>query len=161
MLNKKEHKNCESPELIDTTYDSQKYQKINNNTEFEQLMKSQPLHDNTVAASLVRLLPKFSLIFRKNLGQIWNWKILSKYIVFCLYTLTRNFDLMYEMKHGSSVSRKNWREIRKFGFPFFWTELIKNTINMYNVFTNPWRLRNWEMKTPFVRRSVILWWNWR
>ena len=59
MLNKKEHKNCESPELIDTTYDSQKYQKINNNTEFEQLMKSQPLHDNTVAASLVRLLPKF------------------------------------------------------------------------------------------------------
>ena len=54
MLNKKEHKNCESPELIDTTYDSQKYQKINNNTEFEQLMKSQPLHDNTVAASLVR-----------------------------------------------------------------------------------------------------------
>ena len=53
MLNKKEHKNCDSPELIESAYEPQKFQKISN-TDFDQMMKNPSLHhDNTVASTLV------------------------------------------------------------------------------------------------------------
>lgn len=55
MLNKKEHKNCDSPELIENGYEPQKFQKISN-TDFDQIMKNQPIHDNTVASNLVNTI---------------------------------------------------------------------------------------------------------
>ena len=61
MLNKKEHKNCDSPELIESAYEPQKFQKISN-TDFEQMMKNPSLHhDNTVASTLVSIAIFISL----------------------------------------------------------------------------------------------------
>ena len=102
MLNKKELKSCESPEPESGPYDQipNKFPKMTN-SEFDQLLKNQPLPDNTtnlVSSTMYILLYDELVIFNMELIITAIFRIQIRMIC-----TTRQWQIIFQMIYSSQA----------------------------------------------------------